>query len=297
MNRTLTRTALLASLVIIATPASAQPAPGQTVTLVKLTPAQVDQGKTYQARLTYLRNASLPPGAGAQVVVTWDFLRGTQSLGRETRGATLAKNGLPNGLVASVPLSLAPYSNLTRVAWRAQAFTVQLGATGGAQLVALGPVDSGSIPVSAVSSILADFVKLEASETAGGFGTPPPYTTPPPPPGIHFAVTFKNRTATALAASDPTLGVQVRFAEVTAAGVGPYTTLTARLSATIAGGSTATEDLGQSLPRIYQRISVSAALVRLDPATGKVVGFLSTASPLVQVDPPVYFPPSAPPPP
>jgi hypothetical protein len=42
---------------------------------------------------------------------------------------------------------------------------------------------------------------------------------------------------------------------------------------------------------------VSAALAKLDPATGKVVGYLSPFSAAQDVTPPVYLPCIAPPPP
>lgn len=276
-------------------PAPIGPPLYRPLSLLKVTPAQVEAGKAQTATFTYRQLVPLRAGLAPQLqlAVTWEILGGSTTLETRTLVAPLASSGLLSSLVGRVPLDLGAHKNATHVAWRAQAFTVALGANG-TSLVTVSDVDSGKIPAAGVA-FAADVVQVAATETAGGFGTPPPHPLPAPPPGLHFQVTLKNRTASAILASDPTVGLEIRYAEVTATGTGPFTTLTDRLSTTVPASGQAVATASATLPRIYARVAVVSVLVRRDPATGKTIADLSPRGAPVVLTPPIFFPPAPPP--
>lgn len=138
----------------------------------------------------------------------------------------------------------------------------------------------------------ATLVTVVSSEFGGGFGAPPPpgVVVTPPPPSITFTATFQNTGTSDLAANDPRVAVELRWADPQSPT--QVTVVLAPLTASILAGGQGDEvvDTGP-LARVLDPVLVTASLVQLDPATGAVVGHLSPAGSLAPIAGNVYYPP------
>src|SRR5581483_1219514 len=126
----------------------------------------------------------------------------------------------------------------------------------------------------------ATLLSVTADEFAGGFGNPPAIPIPPPPPTISFAATFSNTGPVDLLANDPSLAVEVRFADPAAPS--QVTVKLVALTQSLPRGMQGKEaiDVG-AIAHLLNPVQVTCTLVRIDPATGAVVATVSAPQTLV----------------
>ncbi len=151
----------------------------------------------------------------------------------------------------------------------------------------------GTVTTPVVQPVLVPQAKLlaiKADEFGGGFGTPPPVPTTPPPPTISFQATFENTGPLDLSSSDATLAVEVRFAD--AATPTQVSVKVVPLSRSIPKGTQAVETVNVgAIPSVLDPVSVACAIVKVDPATGSVVSYVSPAGQTQTINPSIFYPP------
>jgi hypothetical protein len=117
-------------------------------------------------------------------------------------------------------------------------------------------------------------------------GAPPPV---PPPPTISFQATFDNTGPIDLLTSDPSIAVWVSYADAATPTQTSYKLVP--LSQTLLRGTRAVEgiDIG-AIAHVIDPVSVTCAIVKIDPATGTLIQFISPlVSPMV-VRPQIFYP-------